>query len=156
MTAFLCAHLKATQHCKSTVLLLLGLFSRVQLFATRWTVALQAPLSMGVSRQEYWSGLPCPPLGIFPTQGSNQRLLTSPALALTGRLFTARDTGEAPSTLLQDKIKNLRTKYLLDKHTHMNGCVLWITYLPVQLLAQGLSKRRWVTCLLDERPNTLT
>ena len=35
----------------------------------------QAPLSMGFSRQEYWSGLPCPPPGIFPTQGSNPRLL---------------------------------------------------------------------------------
>ena len=46
------------------------LLSRVQLFATPWPVARQAPLSMGFSRQEYWSGLPCPPPGIFPTQGS--------------------------------------------------------------------------------------
>ena len=38
-------------------------FSHVQLFATLWTVVCQAPLSMGFSRQEYWSGLPCPPLG---------------------------------------------------------------------------------------------
>ena len=35
-------------------------FSRVQLFGTLWTVALQAPLSMGFSREEYWSGLPFP------------------------------------------------------------------------------------------------
>ena len=35
--------------------------------ATPWTVACQAPLSMGFSKQEYWSGLPCPPQGIFPT-----------------------------------------------------------------------------------------
>ena len=35
-------------------------FSCVQLFVTPWTVAHQAPLSMGFSRQEYWSGLPCP------------------------------------------------------------------------------------------------
>ena len=48
------------------------LLSRVQLFVTPWTVAYQAPLSMGFSRQEYWSGLPFPsPGGIFPTQGSN-------------------------------------------------------------------------------------
>ena len=45
-------------------------FSRVWLFATPRTVAHQAPLSMGFSRQEYWSGLPFPS-GIFPTQGSN-------------------------------------------------------------------------------------
>ena len=35
-------------------------FSCVSLFATRWTVACQVPLSMGFPRQEYWSGLPCP------------------------------------------------------------------------------------------------
>ena len=44
-------------------------FSRVRLFATLWTVALQAPLSMGLSRQEYWSGLPCPPPGDLPDPG---------------------------------------------------------------------------------------
>ena len=38
-------------------------FSRVRLFATLWTVARQAPLSMGFSRQDYWSGLQCPPPG---------------------------------------------------------------------------------------------
>ena len=49
--------------------------SRVWLFATPWTVALQAPLSMGFPRQEYWSGLPIPLLqGIFPTQGLNPGL----------------------------------------------------------------------------------
>ena len=37
---------------------LLSHFSHVQLFATPWTTARQAPLSMGFSRQEYWSGLP--------------------------------------------------------------------------------------------------
>ena len=43
--------------------------SRVQLFATLWTVAHQAPLSMGFFRQEYWSGLPFPPLGDLPDPG---------------------------------------------------------------------------------------
>ena len=41
-------------------------FSHVQPFATLWTIAHQAPLSMGFSRQEYWSGLPCPPPGDLP------------------------------------------------------------------------------------------
>ena len=40
---------------------ILNHFSHVWLFATPWTVALQAPLSMGFTRKEYWSGLPCPP-----------------------------------------------------------------------------------------------
>ena len=44
----------------------LGLFSHVQLFARPWTVARQDPLSMGFSRQEYWSGLLCPPPGDLP------------------------------------------------------------------------------------------
>ena len=48
--------------------------SRVRLFATPWTVAYQAPLSMGFSRQEYWSGVPLRKLlqEIFLTQGSNR------------------------------------------------------------------------------------
>ena len=40
---------------------MLSRFSRVQLFATPWTVACQAPLSMGILQAEYWSGLPGPP-----------------------------------------------------------------------------------------------
>ena len=43
--------------------------SRVRLFATLWTVAYQAPLSVGFSRQEYWSGLPFPSPGDLPDPG---------------------------------------------------------------------------------------
>ena len=43
-------------------------------FVILWTTAHQAPLSMGFPQQEYWSGLSCPPPGIFPTQGLNQCL----------------------------------------------------------------------------------
>ena len=50
---------------------MLSLLSCVQLFATLWTVAQQAPLSMEFSRREYWSGLPCLLPGTFPTQGLN-------------------------------------------------------------------------------------
>ena len=51
------------------------LLSRVWLFATPWTVARQAPLSMGFSRQEYWSGLPCLPPGDLPDPGIEPRSL---------------------------------------------------------------------------------
>ena len=44
-------------------------FSHVRLFATPWTVARQAPLSVGFSRQEYWRGLPCPPPGDLTDPG---------------------------------------------------------------------------------------
>ena len=50
-------------------------YSPVQLFVTLWTVARQAPLYKRLFRQEYCSGLPFLPLGIFPTQGSNLSLL---------------------------------------------------------------------------------
>ena len=49
----------------------LSCISHVQLFVILWTVACQAPLSMGFSRQEYWSGLPCPPPGDLPNPGWN-------------------------------------------------------------------------------------
>ena len=45
------------------------MLSRVQPFAAPWPVPHQAPLSMGFSRQEYWSGLPCPPPGDLPSSG---------------------------------------------------------------------------------------
>ena len=45
-------------------------FCHVWCSVTRWTVAHQAPLSMGFSRQEYWSGLPCPPPGDLPDPGT--------------------------------------------------------------------------------------
>ena len=47
--------------------------SLVRLFATPWTIAYQAPLSMGFSRQEYWSGLPFPSLGDLPDPGIEPR-----------------------------------------------------------------------------------
>ena len=57
--------------------------SRVQLFATLWTVAHQAPPSMGFSRQEYWSGLPFPSSGDLPDPGIEPRSPTLQADALT-------------------------------------------------------------------------
>ena len=51
------------------------LLSRVRLFVTPWTVACQAPLSMGFSKQEYWSGLPFLSAGTFPAQGLHPGLL---------------------------------------------------------------------------------
>ena len=65
-------------------------FSCVRLFATPWTVALQAPLSMGFSRQEYWNGLPFPP----PDPGIEPKSIRSPALARG--FFTTSATWEAP------------------------------------------------------------
>ena len=54
--------------------------SRVQLFATQWTVARQAPVSMGFPRQEYWSGWPFPSPGDLPDPGIKPLTPVSPAL----------------------------------------------------------------------------
>ena len=66
--------------------------SRVQLSATPWTAAHQAPLSMGFSRQEYWSGVPCPPPGDLPDLKIELVSLMSPALA--GGFFTTGPPGK--------------------------------------------------------------
>ena len=67
--------------------------SHVWLFTTSWTVACPAPLSMGFSRQEYWSGLPCPPSGDPPDPGIKPSSLTSSALE--SRFFTTSANWEA-------------------------------------------------------------
>ena len=85
---------KINTHCKS-VRVCAQLLRSVRLFATLWTVARQAPLFMGFSRQEYWSGLPFPPPGDFPDpwkMGMGPVSLTSPALA--GEFFTTSATWE--------------------------------------------------------------
>ena len=66
----------------------------IRLFSTLWIiVAHQAPLFMGLSRQEYWSRLPCPPPGDLPNPGVKPISLRSPALA--GGFFTTGVTWEA-------------------------------------------------------------
>ena len=65
---------------------MLSCFSRLWLWETLWTVALQAPLSMGFSRQEYWSGLPFPSPRDLPDPGIELSSLKSPVLA--DRFFT--------------------------------------------------------------------
>ena len=72
------------------VVVVVYLISRVQLFATPWTVARQAPLSMGFPRQEYWSRLPFPTTGDLHNPGMEPVSLESHALA--GRFFTTNTT----------------------------------------------------------------
>ena len=76
----------------------LSCFSHVQFFATPWTVACQAPLSIGFSRQEYWSELPFSPPGDFPNPGIEPTPLMSPALA--GGFFTTSATWEVLFALI--------------------------------------------------------
>ena len=67
----------------------LNRFSHVRLFESLWTVAYHTPLSMGFSRQDYWSGLSSPPQGDLPNPGIKPTSLMSPALA--SRFFTTHN-----------------------------------------------------------------
>ena len=81
------------------------LFSQVQLFATPRTVVHQALLSMGFSRQEYWSGLPSPSPGGLPDPGIEP---VSPAFpSLAGGFFTTEPLGSPLATILVVKYKHL-------------------------------------------------
>ena len=71
------------------------LLSRVQLFATPWTVAYQAPPSMGFSKQEYWSGLPFPSPGDLPNPGIEPG---SPSLQVDA--LTSEPPGKPPNKYL--------------------------------------------------------
>ena len=82
---------------------MLSHFSCVWFFASLWTVAHQAPLSMGFSRQEHWSGLPCPPPGDLPHPRMESASLTSPALAsrfyITSAMWGRRQWQPTPALL---------------------------------------------------------
>ena len=78
------------QDLLSTWYCVLSCFCRFRLCVTLWTVAHQAPFSMGFSRKEYWSGLPCTPTRDLPDPGTELMSLMSPVLA--SRFFIASAT----------------------------------------------------------------
>ena len=103
-------------------------FSCVWLCETLWTIASKAPLSMGFSRQENWSGLSCLPPGDLPNLGIEPVSLKSPALA--GRFFTIRVTWEALCFPLEHHNLQLETmleekrqwqKFLRPPHLHFSN-----------------------------------
>ena len=81
---------KFNKDFKAMCCAVLSHFSHVRLFATPWTVACQAPLSMGFSSQEHWSGLSCSSPGDLPDPGVEPVSLMSPALA--SEFITANPT----------------------------------------------------------------
>ena len=93
---------------------ILSHLSHVQLLATLWTVALQAPLSMGFSRQEYWRELPCPTPGDLLNPEIEPASLTFPALAI--RFFTTTATLETPN------IHTLLLLLLLSRFSRVRLC----------------------------------
>ena len=114
------------------------LFSRVWLFATPGTIAHQAPLSMGFSRQEYWSGLPFPTPGDFPDPGIKPKSPVSPALA--GRFFTTAPPAMSPKSPAYN-IKDLMIVHIV--HRLASGFVHFKPVSPpLQILQLGPSVLR--------------
>ena len=126
-------HIQNRQTTKIYLQHLLSHFSHVQLCAaTLWTVAHQVPLSMGFSRQEYWSGLPCPSPGDLPNPGIQPTSFMSPALA--GRFFTTNATWEAPYIYLY-------MPYILTYPLCTNSTGNYIQYLVTNYNKKELKKK---------------
>ena len=98
------------------LLLLLSRFSCVWLFATLWTVACQAPLSIGFSWQEYWSRLPCPPPGDLPNTGTEPG---SPVLQADTLLYEpwGKPDGSQQAMENSSRYGNIRPLYLSPEKT---------------------------------------
>ena len=101
---------------------LLSHVSRVLLLAILWTVACKAPLSMGFSRQECWSWLPCPPPGDLPNPGIKPMSLISPALA--GGFFINSTTGKPSMLVIYCCRRRIRPHLWRDKNQGICGYIL--------------------------------
>ena len=110
--------------------------SCVWLFAALWTIAHQAPLSMGFSRQEYWNGLPWPPPGCLPDSSIKPTSLMTPALA--GRFFTISTTWEALYFIHECKKKEKAGRVSQSQHYWLYMRYISIPGLhPLDAIAQG-------------------
>ena len=119
---------------------MLSHFSHIWLFAIPWTVACQAPLSMGFSRHKYWSGLPCLPPGHLPDSGIEPESLASPALA--GKFFTTSSIWENHDANLKCKHKNIQ---LICRITEIAQFIAH-TCIQISFLGRGNAAQSWVNC----------
>ena len=102
------------------------MLSHVQLFATLWTVAHQAPLFMGYSRQEYWSGLPSPPPEDLLGPGIQTVSLVSPALA-DGFPTTVPNQMNKILKIVSQRIKQSPKKMKISRYSY---CTVVQVHLP--------------------------
>ena len=100
---------------------MLSRFSRVQLFTTLWTVAHQAPLSMGILQARIWSGLPCLPPGDLLDPGIEP--VSPVSFALTGGFFTTAPSGKPQRchSLSLYSFANLPSQSLKNQGTHFSA-----------------------------------
>ena len=131
--------IKATEH-KLGILWKWKSLSHVQLFVTSWTVVCQASLSMGFSRQESWSGLPCPLPGDLPNSGIKLRSLTLLADSLPSEPpGKPKNSGVGSLCLLQG---NFLTQELNWGLLHCRWILNQLSYLGSP--CSGLKKHKYV------------
>ena len=126
--------------------------------AAPWTVANQAPLTLGFSRQEYWNGLHFLLQGIFLTQGSNPHLLCCRQVSCTaGRFFTNWATREAPTLTIKVKVKDVQSCSILcnsnspGQNTGVCSHSLLQGIFPTQGSNPGLPHHRWILYQLSHK-----
>ena len=125
------------------IVCVLSHFSHVGFLATPWTVAYQTSLSMGFSRQEYWSGLPFPPPGDLPNPGIKPASLSSPILA--GRFFTTSTTWESES---HSVMSYSVTPVGCTVHGILKATILeWVAF-PFSRGSSQLRDRTQVSCII--------
>ena len=126
--------------------------SRVRLCATLWTVAFEPPVSLGFSRQEYWSGEPFPPPGDPPDPGMEPISLTS--LALAGKVFTTSTIWEAQSLWVEKALGPALSSLLeWSRTTHWVACDRDAIILFSD--EENVAQRGFVTDLRMQRPRTI-
>ena len=113
------------------------LLTQVQLFVAPRTVAHQAPLSVGFSRQEYGSGLPIPSPGYLPKPGIEPASLRSPALA--DRFFTTSATWEALLSIWFALIHKITFEVQTTFPLLQNFYITWLLPLPPQSNSLGVT-----------------
>ena len=135
---------------------------KVWLCVNLWTVACQAPLSMGFSRQEYWSGLPWLPPGALPDPGIKPESLVSPALAgMFFFFFTTSATGAGiciniceSHSVISDSLwpQGLYSPWTsLGQNTGVGSLSLLQGIFPTQRLNPGLLHCRWILYQLSHQ-----
>ena len=112
--ACVCAHVYARVCVRVRAL---SHFSHVQLFAILWTVTHQAPLSMGFSRQDYWSGLPCPPPGELLNPRIEFASPVSPALQVDSSPLTHQGSALLPLYVSQIFSTTMNAKNMFELYS---------------------------------------
>ena len=110
---------------------------------TTWTVANQTPLSMGFSRQEYWSGLPCSPPGDLSIPGIEPGSLMSPALA--GGFFTT-------SAIILDTVIILDTPSDVPQYLLFSG-LSFLTFFNTSVTRYPEREERTLPCIFSASRN---